>query len=418
MGLRFVFAFFLFCAELLAPATSRAADLDFEVFDLRPVGVERMHITLTGPIVPGDAARLKKLIADHRPARVREFVFHFDSPGGNLFEGLAIGTLIAEIPEITVAQVGTYEAPNAVCASACVLSFLGADYRYLAEQGRIGVHRFGSPGSDMEGEAALSLAQELSAVLSEYIRAQRADPALYERMARTSFESIEWIERGQLEEWRVVTGPIYDEKAEYLNVAGSVALRLSQMSIYGDNSVTLICGDRGIVGVALLNKPELAMYGRVELAVDGGSLAIESFDILDDNDAFVRLAFNLPPTLAPAIARAESFGVRMVTPGEIVFFGFEMRLRDDKLKEMVETCRPGDVDLMHQSLSPIPGLDYPGGDMLPSGIRDISLDACLQVCRAEASCRAISYVTASRWCWPKSHLGTATPKPGVISAVK
>lgn len=396
-----------------------AATFEVEAIDLRPVRDPTIHVTMTGPIGAGDAARLSALLAQHRRPGMRDILFMMNSPGGSLMEGLAIGQVIAALPEITTAQVGSTDAPDAVCASACVLSYLGADYRYLAERGRIGVHRFAAPDAGMDGAEALSLAQELSAVLTEYIRTQRADPAFYERMSRTPFEGIDWVEREQLEEWRVVTGPIYDEWTEYRNVNGSVALQLSQASLYGDNRLTILCGDRGLVGVASLNKPELAMYGRMELAVDGGALTIEDYDILDETNTFVRVAFAIPATYTSRLSSAQSFGARILLPSEYGFFGFEMRLRDGRLAEMVKTCRPMQTITSAESfMRPIQGVDYPGGDMTTAGLRGISLEECLRACEADSACKAVSYVTRTRWCWPKSDVGVPVTAPGVVSAVR
>lgn len=404
---------------LLTPSPSSAATFEVEAIDLRPIREPTIHVTITGPIVTGDTDRLSALLAEHRQPGMRDILFLMDSPGGNLTEGLAIGRMIAALPEITTMQVGSAERPDAICASACVLSYLGADYRYLADQGRIGVHRFAAPEADMDGPEALSVAQELSAVLTEYIRAQRADPAFYERMARTSFEGIDWVERERLEEWRVVTGPVYDERAEYRNVNGSVALQLSQVSLYGDSSLTLFCGDRGLVGVASLNKPALVAYGRMELAVDGEAVAIEDYRIVDEDERFVRVTFAIPPAYAPRLMAAGSFGARIMLPSEYGFFGFEMRLLDGKLREMVETCRSAQsTSLSVQTMRPVEGVDYPGGDMTASGLRGMSLEACLRVCEADGACRAVSYVTEMRWCWPKARVGAPTARLGVVSAAK
>ena len=404
--------------SIIAPS-AMAATFDVEVIDLRPIQAPTIHVTMTGTIVAGDAARLSTLLAEHRQPQMRDILFIMDSPGGSLPEGLAIGQVIAALPEITTAQVGTTDAPDAICASACVLSYLGADYRYLGERSRIGVHRFAAPDAEMDGAEALSLAQELSGVLTEYIRAQRADPAFYERMVRTPFEGISWVERDQLEEWRVITGPVYDEWTEYRNVNGSVALELSQVSLYGDSSLTLLCGDQGLVGIASLNKPELVAYGQMELAVDGGALEIESYDIVDETGMFVRVAFAIPVAYAPRLSVARSFGVRIFLPSGYGFFGFEMRLRDGRLGEMVETCQPtrasGPSTL---AMRPIQGIDLPGGDMTSSGLRGISLEECLRTCEADAACQAVSYVTDLRWCWPKTDAGVPIAAAGVVSAVK
>ena len=413
--------FLVFCliSTILLGRPSSAANFEVEIIDLRPIRELTIHIKMSGQIEAGDAAVLSSILIENQHLGMRDILFLMDSPGGNLLEGLAIGQIIASLQQVTSAQVGSNDNPDAICASACVLAYLGADYRYLSERGRIGVHRFGAPGTDMDAAEALSLAQELSAKLTEFLRAQRADPAFYVRMTETPFEGINWVERELLEEWRVVTGPVYDEWSEYRNVNGAIALQLSQRSLYGDNSLTLICGSRGLVGVAKLNKPELAMFGRLELAVDGDALTIADYDILDQDETFVNVGFSIPPAHSSRLAVAKSFGARILLPSEFGFFGFEMRIRDAKLNEMVRSCPGGrDTDVAAPRMRPIWGMDFPGGDLTSSGVRGISFDECTRLCVADTACRAVSYVTNLEWCWPKFEVGEYLAVPGIVSAVK
>lgn len=60
-----------------------------------------------------------------------------------MIESLELGAYIFEIPAIVSSQVGSPDVPNAVCASACVYTYLAADYRYLPDGARIGIHQFG-----------------------------------------------------------------------------------------------------------------------------------------------------------------------------------------------------------------------------------------------------------------------------------
>ncbi|MGR3506322.1 MAG: hypothetical protein ACU0B7_10680 [Paracoccaceae bacterium] len=414
---------FALATTLCAAPHADAATFEVEYFDLRPVNPPKIRVTIRGELVSGDAAKLAELLDEHKQPGVRDISFLMNSPGGSLSEGLAIGRLISSLPEVTTAQVGWMDEPDAICASACAWAYLGADYRYLGEGGRIGVHRFGAPGTSMAGEEALSFAQEVSAILTEYIRSQRADPAFYERMARTSFEGIDWVDRSQLEQWRVVTGPVYDEKVEYRNINGSVALHLSQVSLYGDNSLTLICGSKGLVGIAKLNKPGPTMYGRFAITVDGLELNVADFDIIDDSENFATVLFNVTLAYSNQMASAGTIGARVVLPSEYGFFGFEMGLRDRKLKEMVENCRPSASGAMSQAVAtstmkPVAGIDFPGGDMTSTGLRGIDLGTCLSICEADRRCLAISYVVDKQWCWPKSKIGEPNMTNGVISATK
>ena len=400
--------------------TAAAMEIDIEMIDLRPIQKATLHVSISGEIRTGDADRLEAALSDYDHLDMRDMLFLFDSPGGNLFEGKSIGEIIAKRGEITSAQVGSSDTPEAICASACVLAYLGADYRYLTQSGRIGVHQFSAPGSDMSGSQAMSQAQTISAALVSYIRQQRAEPAFYERMSSTRADEIDWVPRALLEEWRVVTGPVYDEVAEYRNVGGRLGLELIHTSRYGANKLMMICGDtahgQGIIGIASLNEPEVVAYGAFEVTVDGEGFPIDSWEVLERQSRRGRIAFTVPEYLESSIVGARDFGVRVVFPSEQVFFGFAQRMRDDKLDDFVTGCvgAPG----RRMSMRVLPGTDIPGKDLTRRGVRGISFSACQDLCRNEARCAAVSYVQDKKWCWPKSRATARTPANGIISAIK
>ena len=395
------------------------ATWEIERRDRRPIRPVALEVKMSGPIERGDAARLAILLVQESGPEVRDILFMMHSPGGNLAEGIAIGRVIASRSEIRSAEVGSKDRPDAFCASACVLAYLGADYRYLSRDGRIGVHRFSAPDTRMDGAEGMATAQEISATITEYIRAQRASPALYERMSRTGASDIDWVERSTLEDWRVVIGPVYDEIVEVRNVNGSVALHLVQIALYGDNHLTLLCGDAGLVGVAALNKPEVYAYGRMELAIDGEAIRIDHYGILEQNERIARLAFAIPQAQEGRIAMERRFGARVVLPSEVGFFGFEMSIRNDLLREMVAGCRSRPADSARQrGMRVAQGVDYPGGDMTQSGLRGIEFGACKAACQGDPSCLAVCYVIEKKWCWPKASVGRSVPASGSVSAVK
>jgi hypothetical protein len=76
------------------------------------------------------------------------------------------------------------------------------------------------------------------------------------------------------------------------------------------------------------------------------------------------------------------------------------------------------------STSPTPGvsgrfdgLDFFGRDFDNKGIRNISLFECQNFCRNNQQCAAYSYVTRTRWCWPKYGVENFSLANGVISGI-
>jgi hypothetical protein len=69
------------------------------------------------------------------------------------------------------------------------------------------------------------------------------------------------------------------------------------------------------------------------------------------------------------------------------------------------------------TLEKLSDTDFFGMDLLPNGIRDISIQTCEIACKRNKACAAYSYVTATRWCWLKAGIENFSFASGVISAV-
>lgn len=388
-----------------------------ERFDLRPIRPPTLHITATGEIRGGDTEKLRAAIEAADRSDVRDVLFIFDSPGGSLVESLEMGAYIADLPAIVSAQVGSSDFPQAICASACVYAYLGADYRYISTGARIGIHQFGIYDVELDGNQGAAIGQVMSGVLSEYIRTQRAGPELFEAISGTGHDDILWIPDQQLEAWRVVTNDIYDESESYININGNIALRLKQIAITGDSHLTLFCAKGGVAGVADLHEPELAAYGAFEIAVDDTWFPVQTWDVVDRNNARGRIVFEMPTSVMRAAIGARKLGARMVAPSGDIFFGFQQTLRDGLVPEMIRGCA-GTAPSTAVGMIDRPATDIPGYDLTTNGFRDISFARCKEICLEYDDCRAVSYIQSRAWCWPKGQAGPSISKPGVISAIK
>jgi hypothetical protein len=125
-------------AVLLGAMTLPATALDISTH-----GSDNAHtnaVLLKGTIVEGDAYEVKRYIA--KLPKKANVVVYLDSPGGNLREGLKLGSYFYEF------KVETVVANKAICTSACALAFLGgrdakgeaARTKYTT--GRVGYHAF------------------------------------------------------------------------------------------------------------------------------------------------------------------------------------------------------------------------------------------------------------------------------------
>lgn len=401
----------------MAPASSWAMDFSIERLDLRPIRQPTLHITATGEIQAGDTEKLKATIDGVDVSDVRDVLFIFDSPGGSLMESLRMGDYIADIPAIVSAQVGASDMPGAICASACVYAYIAADYRYLSNGARIGIHRFGFTETDLDGNEGAAIGQAVSGVLSEYIRSHRVEPDLFEAVSLIDHNDILWVSQSDLEKWRVVTNGIYDEQASYINLNGKIALRMKQIAITGDSFLTLFCTETGVAGVADLHEPELAAYGAFDLGIDDDWYTVDRWDVLDRSDMRGKVVFDMPSGIAQAAMRAEKIGARIVSPGGDIFFGFQQIIRDGLLNEMIRSC-PTQNQIAVRTMIDQHATDYPGADLTTDGVRDVSFAQCKAICLEYEQCNAVSYIQSRSWCWPKAGVERQRPTAGVISAFK
>ncbi len=392
-------------------------DFSIERLDLRPIRQPTLHITATGEIQTGDTDKLKAKIEEADVSDVRDVLIIFDSPGGSLMESLRMGDYVADIPAIVSAQVGASDIPDAICASACVYAYISADYRYISNGARIGIHRFGFTETDLDGNEGAAIGQAVSGVLSEYIRSHRVEPDLFETVSSIDHNDILWVSQKDLEKWRVVTNGIYDEQASYINLNGKIALRMKQVAITGDSFLTLFCTETGVAGVADLHEPELAVYGTFDLGIDGSWYPVDRWDLLDRSDMRGKVVFNIPSEMVQPAMRAEKFGARIVSPGGDLFFGFQQIIRSGLLNEMIRSC-PTQNQIAVRTMIDQHATDYPGADLTTDGIRNVSFARCKSICMEYEQCNAVSYVQNRSWCWPKSGVELQRPTEGVISAFK
>ena len=411
--------FILLVALLALPLPVSALEISAEVRDLRPVFPLGLSITLTGPIEEGDAARLHTLLSQYNDLDMRDINVEFDSPGGSLAEGLRIARVLMSRNEIVSAQVGSADRPYAECASACVLAYLGADLRYLSENGKIGVHQFRDSSGTVAAEDAIDIAQRFASEIVSLLGQQRVNTQLFDLMSNTPPDQITWISETDMNDWRVITGPIFDERTEYKNVNGKVALHMIQESLYGTNQITLFC-DGGLLAYAVLEEPELAMLGWFSLAIDGEDNRIADVELLNRENARTRFIMRLPDHVSTRLLTAKSIGARVNTPGGNVFWGFSQTIRDSKVREIAESCIGSTVATQStpERMSVLPNMDIIGNDLTQSGFRGISFQECQRLCLDTVTCQAVSYVTERQWCWPKGAAGRQITAPGIMSAVR
>jgi hypothetical protein len=102
-------------------------------------------MSLTGPIQPGDAARVQALVYENLPdyylSALASITITLDSTGGSFVEGIALMDVFHEL------AIATRVSSDATCHSACALAFLGG--RFINEASLDEVRRTVEPGASL-----------------------------------------------------------------------------------------------------------------------------------------------------------------------------------------------------------------------------------------------------------------------------
>ena len=299
----------LLSSVLLVPLGAQAAEIRAEQSDFGTLQYPTLVVHIEGEVVEGDADRIQALLASHVTAKQRGIYFAFDSPGGNLWEGVRIGSLIAERSELTTALVGTPNNPNAICASACVFAFLGANTREKMPESRIGLHQFYLPENDLNGDEALGVGQRISAFIASYLAKRDASVEIFDRMVRTPPGQMDWVSDADLSTLGVLGGRIIQQRSEFINNRGKVALKMGLMSSGGEHTLLVGCNDPGVYVIAsIVALDDTVSFSDAALILDDERVEPAHVEVAGFKDRRVVLLFVMSPALAVQATQATQIG--------------------------------------------------------------------------------------------------------------
>ncbi len=193
---------------IMAADQSGAMDFKFEEDDYRWMDMGlRQTIYADGVITSGTAARLNDFLNMHHA--IPGAMIDFNSPGGNLQEGLQIGRLIRQRNlQTNISQQGAEYKPdqlNGFCYSACSIAFLGGIVRYAPANTAFGVHRFAIPQNTLTGDQALDASQIQSSQIAEYLNFMGIQPGFISEINLASPNEINILSQQKLTALRVIT---------------------------------------------------------------------------------------------------------------------------------------------------------------------------------------------------------------------
>lgn len=157
-------------------------------------GCERCtYLQIRGEITSNMGEELSRLLLQNPDVRA----IRINSPGGNLFASLEIGTFIRE-NGIHVA-VSDQDVASASCLSACVFILSGGVSRAVHPNARVGVHQFYGLSVDQPASEVLDASQRVSGLLVLYLSEMGIDNRLLAYASLYGPDEIGWINHDELE---------------------------------------------------------------------------------------------------------------------------------------------------------------------------------------------------------------------------
>ncbi|WP_245586687.1 hypothetical protein [Pleomorphomonas oryzae] len=123
----------------------------------------------------------------------------FDSEGGNIIAAMAYGRAIRAL------GLATLQLRSSQCASACALAFVGGALRQ-AQPGAIGVHQSSfSPDSQLDGQAAVSAIQVMTAEIMTYFIEMGVDPKLLQLSLSVPPNDMRYLTGAEMEQYKITS---------------------------------------------------------------------------------------------------------------------------------------------------------------------------------------------------------------------
>lgn len=306
--------------------------MEFELrrYDARHLGLDLYQsIYAAGSIESGDTRRLALLLDQWQVIPGGTVVF--DSPGGSLREGLALGRLIRERELHTdirrmSADDGQVDGP-AQCASAAAWAYLGGVFRHIHPDSTFGIHRFYSPDSRVDADVA----QVLSGELVEYLGTMGIDPDVFRLSTIAGRDEILIPNHEDLERLRIVTGNVLNVTWEYRNVEGFSYLAGEQRDNRGLNKLLFLCGNGNLGIHGYLDSPDPQMVVSSTpyrgWMIDGKFYEFAPGEMIGEpmvSNQYVIIATNVSEERLEQILAANKVGMALQPENRDFYSGFQL----------------------------------------------------------------------------------------------
>ena len=396
MGMKLIL--FFLAATLLLPFVSSPAEAETRygsfVYDDRI----KTSLFLTGEISQGDSFELRRALRDHGEIAI----VIMGSAGGNLYEGLQMGSILRD------KGISTYVPVGVNCESSCANMFFGGTKRKA--DGKLGVHQFYS--GDSQRTATIGVAQASTqftmANVIGIMNELSTPPFVYEKMLGTT--EMHYFS---------------DEEKRRLDLEPEDPAFL-ELQIQATNFI--------LSNPAIIARPSSPVENTVaEALAPSVPTPATPPPNRTGTDTFQNTDF-FGADLFPAGRRDISIGeceqvcranqncaawsyvhaTRWCWPKSEVG---NLSFGDGITSGIVDYSRV-DTTIFDRPFLELTAADFPGNDLLPRGMPNTSLDECRSACQASSACRAFTWVGKKNICFPKYGIGRPSKFLGAISGVK
>lgn len=272
---------------------------------------------------------------------------YLNSVGGNMFAGMKLGRMFRQQGFDTIVGKEGAKMGNAQpggCYSACVLAYLGGNFRYSKEGSQFGVHRFSAP---THNSTDLEAAQVASAAITNYLTEMGADTALFDRMVRAGANQIYILSDAETKRLRVVNDGVFPADWSVNITRDGAYLKGAQVAWYGKSYMIFVCEKGQILFMPMLLAGNEAST-IVSTTVKHSIRLDDDFVPLDnptnwqaDDNGYVSGVFQLSPSVTRRLKQAESIGYAAQSGNPEIFWGFKMETSTagDKIVNFVDNCQ-------------------------------------------------------------------------------
>jgi hypothetical protein len=151
----------------------------------------------------------------------------FNSPGGSLMGGVALGNIIRKLGFDTGIATYAHEemVTSGICASACAYAFAGGRGRYYSGGNtKLGIHQFYSQDTDIGNGTS----QEVSGLLVAYLQRMGIDALAFSASASVQPDDILWLNAADASRLHFANNGIEPTTAQLKQAKGSTYLRVEQ----------------------------------------------------------------------------------------------------------------------------------------------------------------------------------------------